>query len=691
MVFAQEGNAIMGGNYTTGLLWALETLAWDPEYFTQAVVILGELAARDPGGNWANRPANSLSTILLPWFPQTCAPLSKRQAAVATLLREYPKVAWKLLLTLLPSSHGTSFGSYKPKWRETIPDDWSAGVTNREYWEQIQAYTELAISAAKRDSSRLADLIDRLDELPPPGREQVLAHLRSDTVVSMSEPNRLPVWTKLNDLVSKHRRFVDANWAMTPEEVNVIATIADHLTPEAPLYRHQGLFSERDFDLYEEIGDYHEYCEKVESRRQEAINDIFVHGGTRAILDFAQAVESPWRVGFAFGIIAASDAEREILPIFLQSEEKSLSQFAGGFVGGRFSRREWKWVDEIDTSQWSPSQKGQLLAYLPFTTDAWERSARLLGEDESLYWSKANANPHAANEGVEFAIDRLLQYGRPHEAIRCLEWLRHKKRPVDTRQAIRVLNMVLDSPENARAMDARAIVEVIKRLQGAPDADPADVMRIEWAFLPLLDQHHRASPMLLEQRLADDPAFFCEVISIVFRSKKKDRPVEGTTEQQKNIATNAYRLLSMWSMPPGSCKDGTFDGDAFTAWLGTVKAACEESGHLEIAISRIGHVLIHSPPDPDGLWIHRSVATALNARDANDMRDGFRTELYNSRGVHWVDPTGQGERELTQKYRTQADEVEAHGYHRLASSLRELAASYEREAEQQASEDVFDD
>jgi len=65
-VFAQEGPAIMGNNYLTGLLWALETLAWDAEYLTRVVVILGELAARDPGGNWANRPANSLAEILLP-------------------------------------------------------------------------------------------------------------------------------------------------------------------------------------------------------------------------------------------------------------------------------------------------------------------------------------------------------------------------------------------------------------------------------------------------------------------------------------------------------------------------------------------------------------------------------------------------------------------------------------------------
>ena len=149
-------------------------------------------------------------------------------------------------------------------------------------------------------------------------------------------------------------------------------------------------------------------------------------------------------------------------------------------------------------------------------------------------------------------------------------------------------------------------------------------------------------------------------------------------------------MLHNWRTPPGSQKDGTFNGDALTAWLENVKVACMESGHLEIALSIVGQVLIYTPPDPDGLWLHHSAATALNAKDAKDMREGFKTALFNSRGVHtWT--AGQEERELAERYRKQAEEVEARGYHRLASSLRELAASYERDAEQQASKDPFDD
>jgi hypothetical protein len=38
----------------------------------------------------------------------------------------------------------------------------------------------------------------------------------------------------------------------------------------------------------------------------------------------------------------------------------------------------------------------------------------------------------------------------------------------------------------------------------------------------------------------------------------------------------------------------------------------------------VGHVLYYSPSDPDGLWIHHSIAEAMNGKDAKNMRVGYR-------------------------------------------------------------------
>jgi len=148
------------------------------------------------------------------------------------------------------------------------------------------------------------------------------------------------------------------------------------------------------------------------------------------------------------------------------------------------------------------------------------------------------------------------------------------------------------------------------------------------------------------------------------------------------IAQNIWRLLDDWSSIPGIMPDGSFSEDNFTIWLRDVKKQCEQSGHLGVALSTIGNMLIHYIPDPDGLWINRALAEALNAEDAEKMRRGFSRGILNSRGVHAIDPQGKPEKELAAKYRQQAEEIEDAGYYRFAITIRSLADTYEREAEQ---------
>jgi len=690
-VFAQEGEGFVGRNYMTGLLWALETLAWDADYLSRAVISLGELAGRDPGGRWANRPADSLITILLPWMPQTCAPIEKRIAAARALLTELPDIGWKLLVNLLPQSHSSSSGTRRPAWRETIPDGWSQGATQREYWEQVSFYSELVINIAKSNCEKLAELIDHMEHMPQPPQEKILAHLGSDVVKAMSEPERLILWNGLADLISRHRKYSDAEWAMTPEQVERITALADQIAPNAPFYRHQRIFSESGFNLYEKRGNYEEQQKELERRRQRAIEEIVAKGGVQAVLNFANAVQSPWRVGIAFGMVATKDADPEILPHLLEHEKKAIVKFAEGFIWGKFRSRGWRWVDDTDKSQWTADQIGCFFSFLPFTQDAWQRASQLLGENVSPYWTKASANPCDANTGLEAAIDQLIQNGRPFAAIRCLGTMLYEKLPIDSVRAVRALLTALKSSESPQSIDAYEIVEIIKAIQNNPSTNPDDLFHVEWAYLRLLDDHHDASPKLLEGRLASDPSFFCEVIRLVFRSKNEERRTDEPTKEREQIAANAYRLLRQWRIPPGWRKELAYDGEALTAWLNAVNKQCLETGHLEIAMTMVGHVLTHVPADPVGLWIHRSVAEALNAKDAGDMRNGFRTQLFNSRGVHWVDPTGKSERKLATKYREQADAVDGAGYQRLASTLRELAESYEREAERVPSRESFDD
>jgi len=678
-LFSQEGDGITGRNYVTGLLRALESIAWSETHIVCATVALARLAERDPGGQWADRPANSLTRIFLPWFPQTTASIEKRKVAVQTVCTESPEVGWSLLLNLLPGQVSASSGTHKPVWQRIIPDDWEDGTTQRDHWEQIGAYAEMAIDIAENDMSKLNQLIEHLDNLPRPAFENLLDHVSSDEITGKPEVERLGLWTALIAVASKHRRYSDADWAFPEDLVSRIEAVAAVLAPKDPSNLYRRLFCGRDWDLYEENGNWQEQERQLELRRQRVVQDLLDTGGIEQVVHFAESVESPHQVGFSLSRIASKDIDASLLPAMMNASNEKHAGLAGGFVWGRYQEKGWAWVDATIVSAWSKEDIGRCLAILPFTNETWQRVDQLLEDDTSEYWRKVSVNPRQPEGSLCMAIEKLLEHNRPWAAIDCLARLAHDKEPLNKQQTVRaLLDAVSSSSERGRAYDA---IQVIKSLQEDPETNEDDLLKIEWAYVTLLDGCHGATPKHLESRLAHDPAIFCKLIRMIFRSKSEAPSDEEPSEEKQALATNACRLLHEWHTPPGTERDGNFSETAFKQWIGAVRQSASDSGHLEVALSNVGNVLIHSPQDPSGLTIHRAVAEILNADDSEEIRRGFAMAIHNSRGVHFVDPTGKPERGLAAKYRAQAEEMENAGFHRLATTLRGVAESYDREAE----------
>ena len=689
-VFAQEGNGgIVGWNYTSGLLWALETLAWHSDYLTRVILILGDLDSIDPGGNWANRPSNSLVDILLPWHLQTCAPMEKRKAAVEMLLQEQPHVGWKLLLALLPHSHGVTSGCRQPAWRNLISSDWEESITNHEYRDQVAIYTDMAITIAKSCTEKLGVLIERLSDLPTPAHENLLLHLASNAVTNLPEGERLPLWEALDDLVRKHRKFSVANWAMPEGILTGIEVAAKVLVPRSPAMRHHHLFCGRDQDLYDDKENLDEQRKRLDQLRQNAMQEILNSGGASAALDFAQNVSAPYQVGHVLGNIGSDFIESDFLPDLLQNEDEVQRSLIAGFALGRFEKLSWPWVDKLLAIELSVSQKSAFLVLLPFVEEVWTRVEEHLGTEEGLYWRNVVVNPWGKQRDLAKAIEKLIIYDRSNAGVQCLWQSIDEKEGFNPDLAARTLLAVLKAGDFEREFDQNATIEVINKLQMCPTADADDLFKIEWNFLHLLNRFSIGSPKTLENRLASDASFFCEVISLVYQSKKEQKNVNDPTEHQQNLARNAYTLLSEWKTPPGKQQDGSFNSDFFTAWLAETKRITTETGHLEIAMIQLGHVLTYVPKDTNGLWIHHVAAEALNAKDAKDMRSEFTTKLFNRREVHGF-TAGQEELELARVNREKSDALEVNGYSRFATAMRELAQEYEQDANREASRDPYE-
>jgi hypothetical protein len=683
VIFGQERGMFSGGNYMTGLLWALETLAWDEIHLVRVSVILAMLAARDPGGSWGNRPANSLTTIFLPWLPQTHASIEKRIVAVKTVVRERREVGWRLLVSLLPKLHSTSIGTHKPKWRKKFNSDELPRPTVKEYWDQVGSYAQVAVDFARSDSDKLKDLIDSLDSLPEPALNEVLAFTASDAVTALPDDGRLPIWITLSAFVRKHQKFANADWALPKEIVDKIDQVASKLVPQDPTVRHRVLFVTNTWDLHDDDEDWQKSEERLAQRQVDAVREIYGIGEIESVLAFARNVENSSQVGFALGKLESINATSDLLPKFVLSGELKLRDFARGFIWAMQQRDKWTWLDGVKTDSWSKDEIAQLLTYLPFDVDTWKRAEQLLGGDAKEYWTRVPIHRFKRADSEYVAIDALLQHARPRAAIACFAARLHDKQPLDPNRAINALLGAATSNEPNSGLDVHATADVIKALQDDKTTDRDKLMAVEWAYLSMLEHSHLTAATTLNSAIATDPQFFCEIIRRIFRSdhEKESEQKAEPTEEKRAIAQNAYRLLGGWSAVPGTNALGNISAELLTGWIDSVKSSLEKSGHLTVGLQKAGEVFIHGPADADGLFMSHAVAGVLNREDMAELRHGYELAVYNSRGVHFVDPTGAPERDLSTDFQRRAEALENAGYHRLAVTLRSIADGYTREAE----------
>lgn len=679
-LFKQEGKGRLGGaNYMTGLYRALEVLAWSEDYLPKAIMVLAELAERDPGGRYANRPANSIIMILFPLKPQTTGSIDLRIASIKGIRKSFPNTAWNIVLNLLPNQQQTLTKNKKPSFRSFIPNNWEEKLLTKDYWKQVKIFAKIAVNMAKENIQYVKDLVKNLDNIPQPSYDEFIAYLSSEEVLKLSDEEKQPIWETMTEFIRKHRYFSDKEWALSKEMVDLLEETANKVAPLNPLYLYRYLFSNSARDLLGKDVGWQSGEKELLKQRIEAIKQIYGINKTQSIINFAKLAENSTLVGDVFARIAHEKDDKEFLPKFLDSEEEYKKQFISGYIKSRYQSLSFDWVESLLSKDWTIKQKQSLFLNLPFELEIWKKAEEILDKEVVEYWRNIKSSPFGTQSDLKFAIQKLLKYDRPYFALDCIYAHYYLGKGFLKTEAVAALLKGASGDDKVETAETYHVVEIIKMLQNDPQIDKDELFKIEWAYLALLDRYSGAKPKTIEKRLSENPDLFMEVIELVYRSEKQP---EKKKIVNKESVLNARLLLDLWKRPPGKQDDGTFCEEELNKWFAGVKDKSKESGHYKVAMTRIGHVLFYSIDlDPKGLWIHRAAAELLDEKDNDYIRQGFTTEAYNSRGLHQVDPSGKQERDLAEFWRERARSIENLGLIHFSSSLKNLADSYDREAD----------
>ena len=691
-LFGHDEGGVFGAEHLSDLMWALEALAWSPDWMTRVSHVLARLDAIDTKPRrFSNGPANSLREIHLLWNPQTYATLDQRLRALDLVRKREPNAAWKLMLGTLPQGHDSSTPSPMPRWRDFTVDKVET-VTWALIGRGAAAISERLLADVGLSPARWSLLLDRLGDLAP-DPNAALAALEGVEPRITDKAERATFWSNLRGLLHHHRPFPDAAWSLPAPVLDRLGAVYDGFAPADPLERTAWLFQQSVQLPNPSAEGWQTEQRDVDAAREKAAQAVYADGGVAAVLALARLSEAAGYLGKALydGGLSGTDVDA-LIEAAARSNDPHERDLAHGLIISVFRDRKEPWaatlIAKAGAEHWGETALLTILRALPLERWTWNQVAEIGGGIETTYWRRAPVFWMSEDsEDVAYAIRQLISVGRARHALPLAA--RAAKVHLPTDLLIEVLQEAARQPfesdgdGNEATMFQHYVAETLQLLDERDDVDRNALVRLEWNYLQVL-QHSRRPAKVLLRALSEQPPLFIEMLSAVYKASEESGvidPEPEDPEHARRVATQAYRLLGLWNRIPGTRDDGTIDGEVLETWIKEARALAKATGREEVADSRIGTMLSAAPMGADGAWPTEPVREVIDLFRSKPMIEGFQVGKSNRRGVTSRMPRdgGELERKEAAKYRAWAKAI-AYDHPHTVKALDNLAEQYEWEA-----------
>lgn len=644
-MFKEEPAFVGNVSHHTGLLWALEELAWMPLYFKNACLLLHKLATLDPGGSLANRPLNSLKEIFKAWHHQTLASYEERVKVLKEMLPRNVDVSWVLLKSLLPSfSSGTAWLTHRMRWR-MFWEKTDLNYTYREWFDMCSEAVGMLISLCDGDETRFSDLIEAAPDCTPMDRERILKWAQE--TVGNIEHKKGQAWHTLCRILNHHKQYPDAEWALNGDELSPFEQLYIQLQPEDVLVRNVWLFNEdhrtQMIDpataIPFELNGHEEIVEQVATRRKTAVVELLRELGLEKVLELRREVKYPSYLGEALAKVIEDEQDLQCVWQCLEDDTPYIA-FVHGFISQKLKCEGFSWmqtlVKELLEKGYSDKAVANVLVVARSGQELWQYIETLGEGVHREYWLRMYPIFNdLTNEEIVEGINKLLQYRRFSSAVR-EAWLHGSDLPSS------ILIEVLRKWGTGESLEPSSLCGceigcIFKELNKREDVGRATLLELETFYLPLLTcVGAQVGVPHLEEELAINPESFIQLLKWLYKPKDEDRQrkeQEGLSKEQiQNAAERSDQMLEAWTKIPGIRENNAIDEVELREWIDAARALAEECGRLEVADIHIGQLLAKYPEDSPN-WPARTIFQVIEDINTEQLKKGYSNGMFNKGGV----------------------------------------------------------
>ncbi len=687
----------------TGMLWALELLAWDPKGLPRVTSILARLSQYPLEDNWANKPIRSLNDILLSWKPHTAATFEQRCKVLETLCRNYPDIGWQICINHLRPDQRFTSGTYCPRWRNDASGVLSRHVDENHY-NFLRKCLEIVLAWGCPTKDTLSDLIGCLSAVPPKERSLVTKQFKQwlkssppdEDIIELRERVRT---STLTYRARRHRNMDESGYADG-------RIIYDLLEPTDIVLKHHWLFAKHwvDYSPEELKGDdfdNFEHEKRLSEHRVIALKEVLAAAGTDGILRLCRMVDGGSVIGSLLEQEILSEEEvREFAVQCLLTDEKENMGRVDQCLAGLLHQFDdsssadvlGNLMDRLLECKADQETKLRLALAAPFAKQTWERLHDWGKGFEQSYWETVKPVwNHFKPNDLNFLIGKLIEVNRPYAAFHVAHL---EPDSIDSDYLIWLLNDILtNTTEQDKHLrpDGCDIESVFGSLNKRNDIERRDLAKLEYLYIEVLTPTSKYGLPNLSKKIAESPLLFMQLLAIYFKrddggTDPDDWDLPAEPEDKKNVASRAYRALEHVSILPCMEEKGSINVDKLRNWILEARNLAKTHARAAIGDQRIGHLLSNCGPGKDEIWPREEVRQIFEEIASSEISIGMRIGYYNSGGVEFRKVDSQRERDKATEFIGYADTL-MNEMPFTSRMLRDLAQSYKRDAEWWASDE----
>lgn len=622
-------------NKAASLLWALMTLAWKSEWFEPVVRSLVRLHTLDPdpNANHSPRPITAFYGLYAAFAPQTSVPWEERMSVLGRLPEQLYDDVFELIVSALPSSHGSVFSHSKPVFRNEKREP----LTNHDVFHSYNALFRAANDRINNKAERIADIVEHAAHMSDEIFEEIIPNLQK-AAKTLDDDGKKIVWKPLRALIVRHKRFPDADWSMADKRLKTLETFRDEIAP-TKIDQAEFLFSASYInDLT--IGD--DYSGNIlQERRTEAVKEI-LHNDNNDIIGFAKRVKESGFVGLVLAD-AADDWD-----LFIETLEDALtfpdclSQFIRGCVQSGYRVFKNRFLDWLFSARTIEGENGQFILMattLPLSPEITERIKKISVRSELVkdYWEKVGINFWPKGSVTISEIQPLLDCNRHVEVLMAVR-LHLNQQSDDVLTAL--LNGFFESlmtkhKDNVEFSPIGGFLELLKEVHKRQIVDLKTLSQYEFIVAKQLRFNHHAYPYAIHEIATSEAGAFVELLALHYKTTSP-HPSQKSSEDEEAIKLNASLAYHVFDTMrhPGLQEGEKIGSEILIKWIAAIRDEAKKYGLVGIANYKIGEVLSQCSADPDDhIWPRKEVREVIEAVADDRMIEGVCIKHYNSRGV----------------------------------------------------------